>query len=102
MLSQSTVSESDISSVNKSGTNNLSAKILNSVSYNYDGLLQDIIYGISLVVIGILLTLIFFNFNINFKKQLVFRAVLIIVLLSSATLVNKEIIISLIPHQIII
>ena len=65
-------------------------------------LLQDIIYGVSLVVIGILLTLIFFNFNINFKKELVFRAVLIVVLLSVATLLNKEIIISFIPHQILI
>ena len=75
---------------------------MNSILYNYDGLLQDIIYGVSLVITGILLILIFLNFRINLGKKFVFRAVLIMVLLSAATLFNKEIIISFIPHQIII
>jgi hypothetical protein len=102
VLSQTTEAQSAIEPAIKSGTNNLSAKILNSISYNYDRLLQNIIYGVSLIVIGILLTLIFFNFNITFKRQLVLRSVLIIVILSAATLLNRETIISLIPHQIII
>jgi uncharacterized protein YkwD len=102
VLSQSTEAQSAIESANKAGVNTLPSKIINSISYNYSGLLQDIIYGVSLIVIGIMLTLIFFNFNINFKKQLVFRAVLIIAILSLATLINKEMIISFIPHQIII
>jgi hypothetical protein len=70
---------------------------------NYDKLLQDIIYGVSVVVIGILIMLIFFNFNgINFKRELVFRGVLIVILLSLAAAINKELIISIIPHQVII
>lgn len=82
--------------------NNLPLRVFNSVKYNYDSFLQNITYGVSMVVIGVLLALIFFNFRISFKKELVFRAVIIVVLLSAATLINKEIIVSLIPHQMMI
>jgi uncharacterized protein YkwD len=102
VLSQSTQSQSLVQASKVSSSNNLASKALNSVLYNYDALLQDIIYGVSLVVIGILLTLILFNFNISFKKQLVFRAVLIVALLSAATLFNKELVTSIIPHQMFI
>jgi len=102
VLSQSTELQNSIEPQKGNGVNDVSSKILNFALYNYDGLLQDIIYGVSLIVIGSLLTLIFFNFHISFKKQLIFRAVLILVLLSAAALINKETIISLIPHQIII
>ena len=102
VLSQATESQTSIKSPNANSVNNLSSRLFNFVIYNYEKLLQNVIYGLSLVVIGILLTLILFNFNINFRKELVFRAVLIIVLLSAATLVNKEFIISFIPHQVII
>jgi len=71
VLSQSTESQNLLKPSNGNGVNNLSSKLLNSILYNYNTWLQDIIYGVSLVVIGILLTLIFFNFNINFKKQFV-------------------------------
>jgi len=81
---------------------NLYSKLINSVLYNHDKLLQNTVYGVSAIVIGILLTLILFNFNLDFKKELVFRAVLIIVLLSAATLLDKEILLAIIPHQIII
>jgi len=102
VLSQETVSQNSLESAKGNGANNFFSKALNSVLYDYDKILQDIIYGVSSVVIGILLTLIFFNINFNFRRELVFRAVLIVILLSAATLANKEIIISLIPHQIII
>lgn len=102
VLSQTTQAQSFLEVPSGNAVNSLSSKILNSVLYNYDGLLQNMIFGVSIVIIGILLTLIFLNFNFNFKKELVFRAVLIVVLLSVATLVNKEIIVSLIPHQILI
>ena len=102
VLSQETESQSSLESLTGNAKNNATSRLLNFVLYNSDKFLQDIIYGVSLIVIGILLTLIFFNFKINFKKELVFRAVIIIALLSVATLLNKEIIISLIPHQIII
>jgi uncharacterized protein YkwD len=101
VLSQSTESQSLIESV-KEGSSDVYSKIANSVLYNYNELLQGVVYGVSLVVIGILLTLVLFNFNIVFQKPLVFRAVLLIGLLFTATLVNKDIIVLLIPHQIII
>ena len=122
VLSQATESQNSIESPKGNTANNLLSKSLNFILYNYEALLQNIIYGISLIVIGILLSLIFFNFDIspvesreagilpeaklfngvNFKRQFVFRSVLIIILLSTATLLNKEIIISFIPHQILI
>jgi hypothetical protein len=105
VLSKSTESQSITPTVETAGTNTY-YKIMNSVLYDYSGLLQDIIYGVSLVVIGILLLMIFFNDNlinnVNFEKKLVFRSVLIVILLSLATALNKELIISIIPHQIII
>jgi len=102
VLAQSTQSQILIQTPKDNSLNNLNAKLVNSFLYNYDKWLQNIIYGVSLVVIGILLILIFFNFDIKFKKHLIFRAAIIIILLSISTLINKEIIISLIPHQIFI
>jgi len=77
-------------------------KIMNSVLYGTNELLQNITYGISLIVIGILLAMIFFYTSISFKKQLVFRSIIVVILLSLATVLNKELIVSIIPHQIII
>jgi hypothetical protein len=102
VLSRTTESQNYLKSPTGAIENRPSSELINYVLNNYDELLQNIIYGVSLVVIGILLAIIFFNFNINFKKGMVFRSVLIIVLLTTATLINKEVIISFIPHQIII
>ena len=102
VLSQSTESQDYLEPSIGTGKNNLSSRVLSFVLYNHGELLQDAVYGVSSVVIGILLALIFLGSNINFKKELIFRAVLIIVLLSATTLLNKELIITLIPHQIII
>ena len=96
VLSQSTESKSVIESGKPASSN------IYSVIYNYSGWLQNIIYGVSSVVIGVLLILIFFNFNFDFRKKLVFRSVLLVVLLSLATLINKEFLASIIPHQMII
>ncbi|MFA6190089.1 MAG: CAP domain-containing protein [Candidatus Staskawiczbacteria bacterium] len=102
VLSETTDSTSYINVPIETGLNNISSKIINSVVYNHDVLIQNVIYGVSFVIIGILLTLILFNFNISFKNQLVYRSVLIIVLLSIATLLDKNTIIALIPHQMFI
>lgn len=101
VLSQSAEASSAIEPV-KTGSASAYYKIVNSILYNYDGLLQNITYGVSLIVIGTLLILIFFSANFDFKKEFVFRAVLIVVLLSAATLLNKDFIVAVIPHQIII
>ena len=102
VLSQSTESQSLLESPKGNTASNFFSKLINFVFYNYKRLLQDIIYGVSSVIIGVLLALIFFNFKIRFKKELVFRAVLIVVLLSAATMLSRETIISFIPHQIVI
>ncbi|MCX6718382.1 MAG: CAP domain-containing protein [Candidatus Staskawiczbacteria bacterium] len=102
VLSQSTESKNSIEPLTTNGINDAHSRLLNYVLYNYDGLLQDIIYGVSMVVIGLLLTLIFFNFDFSPRRQLIFRSVLIVILLSLATAFNKELLISFIPHQVII
>ena len=53
VLSQSTKSQNFIESPNINGINGLSSKAVNFVLYNYDELLQNIIYGFSMVFIGI-------------------------------------------------
>jgi len=87
---------------NEKSLNNAPSKVMNAVLYDYENILQNIIYSISLIVIGILAILIVFNFNVRFKRELVFRALIIVMLLSAATLLNKEVIVAFIPHQIII
>ncbi len=68
--------------------------------YNYGELLQSIVYGFLLITIGALMLAIFFSIPV--KKQLVLRSSLIIVLLSFAALLNREAMILIVPHQIII
>jgi len=80
---------------------NTYSTVLTSI-YNYSGLVQNVIYGVSLVVIGILLFMILLNTDLNFRKKLVFRSVLIMIILSLAMVLNKESLISVIPHQVII
>jgi len=101
VLSQYAESDS-IKPASANALNNLPSKSINYILYNYESLLQYAIYGVSLVVIAILMVLIFFNFHISLKKHLVFRIVLIIVILSSAILIDKQVIISFIPHQVLI
>ena len=102
VLSQTTEVQNSLEPLKTTVVNNLPSKVLNTVLYNYDALLQNITYGVSLIVIGIMLTLIFFNFNISFKKPLVLRAVLVMSLLVITTMLNKDVLISLIPHQTLI
>lgn len=102
VLSQTTQLQNFIEPASANGSDNLSLRMLNFVTYNYDMMVQGAIYGLSLVVIGILLALILLNFNFTFKRQLVYRAVLIVILLSLATALNRELVIAIIPHQVMI
>jgi hypothetical protein len=102
VLSETIESNSSIGEPTGNTVNNLWAKILSQLIYNYSMWIEKIILAISFIVMGVLLTLLFLNFNINLHKQLVFRALLIVVLLLTATLIDKEFIISLIPHRVII
>lgn len=82
-------------------SNNFYFKLVNYVLYSYEGLIQKIIYGLSLIIIGILLVAIMFS-GINFKQSFVFRAVILVALLSSAIFLDKEVFALFLPHQIII
>lgn len=75
-------------------------KFMNAILYNYDGLFQNIVFGSALLVIGILITLIFANFS--FTGNLAFRAFMVIVFLIVATAIDRQALVSLIPHQVII
>lgn len=101
VLSQTIESKTFIEGEKFGGTS-IYYKLMSSILYDYDEVLQSIIFGVSLIVIGILLTLIYFNIGTEIKRELVFRAILIVVLLSCATLLDKELIILFIPHQVII
>lgn len=102
VLSQSTESKTVVKEYKNSGKNDFYSRFLNFVLYNFNGVLQGIIYGVSLVTIGILFAVIFFSSSTLFKKELVFRSIVIIILLSVAALLNKEMIFLIIPHQVII
>jgi hypothetical protein len=102
VLSQSTESKTVFEELKNGVKNDFYSRFLNFVLYNFNELLQNIIYGVSLVAIGILLAIIFFSSDILFKKEFVFRSIVIIILLSAAALLNKEMIILIIPHQVII
>lgn len=92
VLSQSTQAETK---------NNFYLKYLNLLTYNYERILQNIIYGFMIAIGTALLLNIFINFEIQ-RKDLLLRAVIIMVLLFLTTLINKDIIVQIIPHKILI
>lgn len=100
VLSQST--EAKIQQGTEIMTTNIYSRFLNSLAYNYAEILQDVIFGATLVFIGILLSLIFFNFNLHLERRLVFRSIIIMVLLSVSLFVDFRVLSSLVPHQLII
>lgn len=85
-----------------SGRNDFSSRFLNFIIYNYDTLIQNVIYGFLTAIIGIIIFAVFFGFDIRADKKLILRAVIIIILLAAGALFNKEFIINIIPHQVII
>ena len=101
VLQGSTVSGS-LEPLTNNSARGLQAKILNFIAYNYNIALQNVIYGFLMIVTGALLFILIFNFNALVQKKFIFRAFIVIILLSFTALFNRELIISLIPHQIII
>jgi len=76
-------------------------KYLNAIAYNYEEILQNIIYSLTAMMGIALLMNIFINFNIQ-RKDLIFRALLIIIILLSTSVINKDLIVQIIPHEIVI
>jgi len=101
VLPRSTTSVS-FEPLENNGSDDLYSRFLNFIVYNYNAIIQDIIFGLLMVITGILLFTLLFNFNDYTQKRFVFRAFILIILLSSAALFDKELIILIIPHQIII
>ena len=66
VLSQS--AEAEIKPLENIAKNNAFLELANYVVYNYNELMQNIIYGVSFVVIGALLSLIFFSFDFEIGK----------------------------------
>lgn len=87
---------------NENAKNNFVSKALNTVLYNYESILQKTIYGVSFIVIGALMVIIFFNSNVQFKRELIFRSLLIIALLCISTLLNTSILHSFVSYNITI
>ncbi len=69
--------------------------------YNYENILQEIIYGFIAVVGAVFLLNMFVDFKAQ-KKELIFRALALLAILLLAALTNKDIIVFMIPHKIMI
>lgn len=81
--------------------NTLYLRTLNFLSYDYGEFLQYIIYGF----LALMLLVLFFYFSVRYnnqQKDLLFRSLVVIVILSVAALLNKEAIYLILPRQIII
>lgn len=99
VLSQQTSTEASLERQKSSATTGLFYQILN---FDYTESLQDVIYAFSFLVIAILLSAIFFSFNVPIEKKFVFRAILLLGLLTAASALSKSVITLIIPHQVII
>jgi len=88
---------------NKNNTvNDFYSRFLNFALYNYNTLLQYIVYGLLLAISGIFIYSLSFSFNNQINNGLVLRSLVLLTILSSSLLMNKDLIISILPHQITI
>jgi len=68
------------------------------ISFNYYDLIQKITYGALILIIASLMINIFVKFNIQ-RKDLILKTIIFIVILISFVLLDKGVIIQLIPHE---
>lgn len=85
----------------KGGKGGLYYALLNFIIYDYDIILKNVIYGLLAIMTSTLFIWMFYGFNAQYKNIL-FRSIIFIVLLSLAALLDKGLINEIIPHQIII
>jgi len=69
---------------------------------NMDGAVQDVTFAVSLMVMAGILSVLFFGFQVKSKPQFIFRSLVLIVILSATLFLDKNILISFIPHNILI
>jgi uncharacterized protein YkwD len=98
VLSSSVTLEAD----KKNTVNDFYSRFLNFALYSYDTFLQYIIYALLIILSGTFTYILSFNFNKEVNNGLVLRSLVLIAILFSSALINKDLIISILPHQIII
>jgi hypothetical protein len=82
--------------------NDFYSRFLNFAIYSYDTLLEYVIYGLALIIMAMFVYIISFNFNAQVNNGLALRSLVLILILISSALINKDLIVSIIPHQIVI
>lgn len=86
----------------KTAVNNFYYRFLNFAIYSYETLLQYVIYGLISIIVVLLTYILSFNFNKQINSGLVLRSLILILVLTSSLLINKDLIISFLPNQMII
>jgi len=82
--------------------NDLYSKFLNFVTYEYNIFLEYIIYGLVTTIMLMSVYIMSLNFKNNVDNGLLLRSLILITILSSSLLVDNNLIILLLPHQITI
>lgn len=82
--------------------NNIYSRAQNYLIYNREEFLENIVYGVTLIVIGAMLLLIFFSLDFKIEKQLVFRSILLIGVVGCTLLIDRSVILSVFPSHILI
>lgn len=82
--------------------NNFYLRFLNFLIYSNNSVLQYLIYGTLIIILGILMYILYFNYNNQNTQDMIFRSIILMAILSFSALINRDLIISIIPHQIII
>jgi len=95
-------SSTSIEAGNSNAINNFYSRFLNFALYSYDTLLEYIIYGLVLIIMAMFVYIASLNFNSQVNSGLVLRSLILVSILISSALINKDLIVSIIPHQITI
>ena len=75
---------------------------MNYMLYSYEELLKDVIYGFSLIFAGILSAAVILISKDNLHRDLVLKSAVIILIIFVSLMLDKNVIISVIPHKITI
>ncbi|TSC94063.1 MAG: spore coat assembly protein SafA/uncharacterized protein, YkwD family [Parcubacteria group bacterium Licking1014_1] len=102
VLSQEVIKPSlSLEKAENNSKNSLYFGFLNFIIYDYEAVLKNIIFGFLTAIAGALFVWLFYGFNIQ-HKNILFRSIVFIILLSLAAFFDKELILLIVPHQIII
>jgi len=102
VLSEIDINKDYLVTANTNTNAGFSSRFLNYIIYDYQDMLQKGIYVIFTIIILAIISVIIHNYRYGLKHQFVFRSLLLVVVLLSATAFDQSIITSLIPHKVII